>query len=612
MALLDPPGAMPGSARARVLAALLCAGLLLILARLWYLQVARGPELLRVSELNRSRLIRRVPPRGLIEDRRGGILATNTQRIVLSVVPNEARKHRDVLHTLAGLLGISFADLEAVLQDNEVSPFDPVRVATDLDMSTATRIEELRADLPGVVLGPEPVRTYPDGPVCGHLLGQMGQVSRDDLRERSSVGYRPGDYCGKLGIERSYDAFLRGTDGGTKVEVDARGRVRRQLDDADPVPGATLRLTVDRGVQRVAYDTLAALAGKGKPGAAVALDPETGAVLALVSVPSYDPNDFVTGVSNRVWAKLRDDPRKPLINRAVAAATAPGSTFKVITASAGLDSGLITPAETVYCSGMIRLGRWPKRCHKHSGHGSVSMVRAIAASCDVFFYRLGQRLGPDTLASYARRFGLGQETGIDLPGVEQGGIVPTPKWKAEHGMGPWVGGETVDYAIGQAMLACTPLQMANVTAAIANGGTLYRPQVVDRITRYDVGKRPQVVRTLKPEVIGSLGLHPATLAVVREGMRAVVRPGGTASQSALPGIVMAGKTGTAQRRRRGHMVNNAWFIGYAPVERPRIAVCVFVEEGGHGGAVAAPIARKMIARYLGVTPDARGGFVSTD
>ncbi len=608
MSVLDTPESARDDRRVYVLMGVILLGLFAIVARLWYLQIVHGDALLLASENNRTRRLRAVPERGLIEDAKGRVLATNRPQIVVSVVPDEIRQSRekqyDPLPLLASLLKMPLQKLQETIRENQTGPFEPVRVAVDVDMETATRVEEQRLKLPGVIVGPEPLRHYPNGLPFGHILGQMGQINREDLIERKEAGYRPGDYCGKLGLERAYDTELRGQDGGQRIEVDARGRFRHELENTAPIPGAKLTLTVDAALQKTAYDALYEWAKRGKPGAAVALDPRTGAVLALVSVPSYDPEKFVKGISSADWNALQNDPRKPMINRAVGMATAPGSTFKMIPAAAGLELGFVTPYDGVVCKGVIHLGRWPKRCHKRSGHGFVALNESLAASCDVYYYRLGQRLTPEVMAEWARRFGLGKRTGIDLPFVEARGIVPTPKWKEQSKRGRWVGGDTVDYAIGQSMLGCTPLQMCNVAAAIGNGGTLYRPQLVRSITSFDAENKPVVTRTLQPEVIGKLNLKPSTLSALVRGMESVMERGGTAASSSIPGLRIAGKTGTSQIKRRGEMKLNAWFIGFAPVENPKIAVCVFVEEAGHGGEVAAPIARKIIARYLNLNvPD---------
>jgi penicillin-binding protein 2 len=466
-------------------------------------------------------------------------------------------------------------------------------------------------NLPGVYIYPEPVRSYPDGELFGHILGQMGEIQPDELKERRQEGYRPGDYCGKLGLEKRYDSFLRGINGGREIEVDARGRMLRDVDTTEPIAGATLTLSIDRDLQKIAYDALSewgtgrhkGARASGHAGAVVALDPQTGGVLALATYPSYDPNLFVKGISRKDWKSIQDNPLKPQINRCVGSAYAPGSTFKAITAAAGLETGTCSPHTQEFCSGSISLGRWRKRCHHV--HGTVGFYTSIAKSCDVFYYRLGQRLQPERMADYSTRFGLGARTGIDLPAVEAAGVVPTPEWKRAHGRGPWVGGDTVDYAIGQASLTCTPLQMCNVAAAVGNGGMLYKPRLLKSIHFPATHDRPARIETLKPEVLKKVNVSPRTLEEVVRGMKMVMEPGGTAWSSAIPGITMAGKTGTAQVHiRGGSIVNNAWFIGFAPLEKPQIAICVFVEHAGHGGDVAAPIARQVVAKYLKVAAGA--------
>jgi penicillin-binding protein 2 len=321
-------------------------------------------------------------------------------------------------------------------------------------------------------------------------------------------------------------------------------------------------------VQKAAWDALAEKAKLGHPGAAVALEPKTGAVIALASFPSYDPNLFATGIKTKDYRKLQTDPLLPQINRAIYGGTAPGSTFKMITASAGLEHNLITPTSTVYCSGGISLGgRWRKRCHKLSGHGSVNLNEAISKSCDVYFYLLARRLGPDRLAGMARKFGLGSRTGLDIvrPNdieLESAGIVPDPAFKKARYNDEWRDGDMVDYGIGQSMLGCTPIQMANVAAALANRGVIYRPQLVKEIIGYDEAGRAKVLKKFKPEVLHNLNLKPSTIDLVVKGAISVMQPGGTAYASAIPGLSMAGKTGTAQRAARGKIRNKLRF-GFA-------------------------------------------------
>lgn len=609
MSLVEQPPPPLDPTRVRVLMVAVAVGALILVARLWYLQIVLGDALLEESEANRTRVTRRVPPRGVITDANGKILATCRPRIVVRVMPDSVKRNPWILRRLASLLGCSEEEVHTAYQENRVDSYQPVLVASDVGLDAATRIEEHRYELPGVVVGPEPVRSYQVGTAYGHVLGYVGKCSKRDLEERAAAGYVAGDTCGKTGVEGGpYDAALRGRDGTVTVEVDALGAVQGELSSSDPVPGATLRLNIRADLQSLAYRELRRFVAHGKAAAAVAMDPTSGAVLAMVSVPSFDPGEFVGGIPRSRWDALQKDRLRPLINRTTAMAVAPGSVFKLVTATAGLDTGKASVYSSDYCRGIINLGHWPKRCHRRSGHGAVTFIEAVAKSCDVFFYHLGQRLGPDAIATYARRFGFGEKTGVDIAGGEVAGIVPDPAWKERRKLGSWVGGDTVDYAIGQAMLGCTPLQVCNAVAAIANGGTLYRPHVVGSVTTYEPDGKGSV-SSVPPEPIRSLGVPSRTLATIRRAMEAVVETGGTGTRCAIPGIRVAGKTGTAQRRRRGDLVNDAWFAGYAPADNPRIAVCVYVEEGGHGGEVAAPVARTIMAHYLGVkvAPTAPGG-----
>ncbi len=610
--MIDAPERVPDLARVRIFAVFVCIGLFAILARLWYLQVAHGDELQEASMVNQRRLIRRVPPRGQIEDIHGHVLASNRLQMVVSVLPYELKGNSDILPRLAKLIDRPLSDLEDELKSLiKTSSYETYTVKENVSMETVTLIEEQRVFLPGVYVYPEPVRIYPDGALFGHIMGQMGQIQPEELKRRRDEGYQPGDTCGRLGLEKFYDAELRGKNGGREIEVDARGRLRHEVANSNPIPGDKVSLTIDTELQKVAYDELMVWAKRhGDPGAAVVLDVNTGAVKCIASVPSYDPNMFVNGVSKADWKTLQEDPLKPQINRAVGMRLAPGSTFKLVTAAAGLETGETDSERTEFCSGSINLGKWIKRCHKLSGHGTLSLEQAIAKSCDIYFYRLGQRLGPERMAEFARKFGLGSKTGIDLPIVEDAGVVPDTAWKRKHKRGPWVGGDTVDFAIGQASLACTPLQMCNITAAIANGGTLYKPQLVNSISEYDSNGQLHVVSQITPKPLKSLEIKPSTLRQISKGMKAVMQPGGTGYYCNVPGISACGKSGTAQVRYKGETVNNAWFVCYAPAEDPKIAVCVFVEHAGHGGDVAGPIARKLMAKYFKValpTPAAQSG-----
>lgn len=601
MSLVEETPSPPDDRRVTAAMALAVLAGVLLLARLWYLQIAMGKELLQASERNRTRALRRIPPRGVIVDADGVVLATVRTRVVLRVSPSAVERDPALLPRTASIAGLSREVLEKEYADNHIDSYQPVVVAVDLSLEAATALEERLYELRGISLGPEPVRAYSVGAAYGHLLGYVGQCSENDLRERSAAGYQTGDICGKTGVEGGpYDQVLRGKDGLRRIEVDAEGRSRGEIATESPIPGAKLQLNIRSKLQVTAFRLLRDQLKRGRTGAVVALDPRNGAVLCLASMPSYDPREFALGIGKREWSALQADKRLPLINRAVGSATAPGSTFKIVTAVAGLATGRINPYETEYCSGIIHLGRWPKRCHRRSGHGSVALHEAIAKSCDIYFYRVGQRLGPERIAQYARLFGFGERTQIDSASGDIAGVVPTPAWKRERGLGPWVGGDTVDYAIGQAMLAATPMQVCAAIGAIANGGTVYAPELVHSVTRYTAhGAAPPEV--VAPVVRHRLNLSRDVLNTIRSSMEAVTEQGGTGRLAALPGIRVAGKTGTAQRRRKGEMVDDAWYVGYAPAEDPRIVVCVRIEEGGHGGEVAAPIARAIMGQYLGVT-----------
>jgi penicillin-binding protein 2 len=370
--------------------------------------------------------------------------------------------------------------------------------------------------------------------------------------------------------------------------------------------GKTVQLNLDLRLQRLATEELSKYASVGKPGAAVALDPTNGRVLALVSVPGYDPNQFIGGISKTDWDALQKHKLKPQINRSVGSAYAPGSVFKLMVAAEALDLGLISQGTSFKCDGVYKVGTWSKHCHKRAGHGYVDLERAIASSCDIYFYRVGQLMGPERLAKCAKRYGFGSKTEIDIAGendgIERSGTVPDPEWKLKRKLGPWVGGDTVDYAMGQSMLTVTPLQLCRAVAAIGNGGTLYRPQLVRRILSRDDKGAGKVEFEPKVTPMGEIGITERSRNFVLRAMETTVAHG-TAGSAQVAGIRVLGKTGTAQMVSDGHLVDNAWFVALAPAENPKIAVCVFVEAAGHGGDIAAPIARKLIARYMNIPLD---------
>ncbi len=592
---------------------ILAAGLILVFGvfvfRLFQLQVIEGQDLLDRSERNFVRTVRLEAPRGDILDRFGRTLATTRPAFGLQVIPSELQRPQQTYAVLSLLIGADTETLSSkVGQPRGRERFQAVRLAGDLSHERRARVESHRYALPGVVTDVRPRRHYVEGELAAHLMGTLGEISRGQLRTREFASYRAGETIGQSGVEALLERHLRGRAGGRNLVVDVAGREIQNLDEVKPLRGGAVVLTLDLDLQRVAETALRGDDAEGRPraGAVVALDPRNGEVLVLVSSPSYDPNDFAGGIDVAAWRQLTEDERKPLQNRAVAGQYPPGSTYKALLAAAALQTGLGTPDEKLFCPGSFRLGRRTYRCWRRRGHGEVDMRDALVRSCDVYFYQLGLRLGIDRLAEFAQGFGLGRPTGV-ARAVEAAGLVPTREWKERRFGEPWVKGETVSTAIGQGFNLVTPIQLAVAYAAIANGGSLVVPQLVLRT----IDRDGNVVGEAAPAARGRVPVDRQHLAFVRDALTGVVQePGGTGGRARVPGVTVAGKTGTSQvvrldftedlkkdevpERFRDH----AWFAAFAPAERPEIVVSVVVEHGGHGGAVAAPIAQRVLARYF--------------
>jgi len=552
-----------------------------LVVRLWQLQVLQGDYYAQLADTNRLRVHRVPAPRGLVLDRRGVPLVVNRPSFSVSLLAMELREPGRVLGELARLLGLPEAEVWARWETARKRPFEPLRVRRDVGIRVVTVLEERREDLRGVVVEAEPVRVYPFGTVGAHVLGYLGEVSAEELETLRPKGYRAGDLVGKAGVERQYDAVLRGDEGEQVVEVDAAGRPLRVLREQAARPGNTLVLSLDWELQREAENQL-----RGLSGAVVAMDPRTGEILAMASSPSFDPNAFSVGISPREWKLLSEDRRHPLLNRATAAAVEPGSVFKIVTGLAALQEGRASSRSTFLCTGSLQLGRWVFR--DLQAHGVVDFTTGVAQSCNVMFWLLGRSVGPEGLAAYARRLGFGQPTEVDLP-QEAAGVIPDRQYKERTWREPWYPGDTLNMAIGQGFVLVTPLQVARAVSAVANGGTLLRPQ----LARAVLSPEGRVLRTFPPVVQGSLGLSPSVLAALRRGLEAVVERG-TGQAARVEGLRVAGKTGSAETPRgRPH----AWFAGYAPAEDPRVVVVVLVEHGYRGGLSAAPIARAVLSRW---------------
>jgi penicillin-binding protein 2 len=576
---------------------------LLLLLRLWYLQVISAERYRTLSEKNRTRYISITAPRGLIYDKTGQVLVDNRPAFDISVLRQEVENPEELLTRLAGLLNSDLETLNKRWAAGKRFPqYHPVPLADDVDRETLERVMEHSFELPGVLTEIRPLRSYPFGEEAAHLLGYLGEITENELDSNDFRNYRAGDFVGKSGLEKALERHLAGTMGERRVEVDVQGKKLRILKTLEPLPGRRLFLTIRHDLQQAAEQAFGDQAG-----AAVALDVHTGEVLALVSKPSYNPALFARGITGEEWIELLQNPRHPLQNRALKGQYPPGSVFKIVTALAALHSGVTGTQTTVNCTGQQAVGNRTFRCWKAGGHGTVDLAKALKESCDVWFYQAGQKTGIERLAAMARSLGMGEPLGFLLEG-ERGGLIPDRQWKKERFHQKWYDGETVIASIGQGYILATPLQLATMTAAVANGGTVLRPQVINRVEDAD-GK---VLLKFQPEIIRKVPLNHAHLKAVREGLEKVVNePGGTAWLSRLKEIPYAGKTGTAQVvKQRARLKNedelpyqfrdHALFVAYAPADNPELAIAVVVEHGSHGSSAAAPIAKAMIARYFGV------------
>lgn len=578
---------------------LVVAAFVVLIARLLFLQVIDGAELRRLSEINSIRLRSVDAPRGLIYDTHERLMVDNRPSYDLSIIVKDANPLEGTIEKLARHTQIDEALFWERLEKAKGSrAYKPVLLKSDIGRDALAAIEVNRWDLPGIVVNVSPRRDYIFSPSSAHILGYMGEINVEELKKKIFSDCKNGDFIGKYGIERAREHWLRGQRGGQQVEVNATGQVVRVISTVDATPGHNIVLSIDRSLQQTAEQLLTDLAG-----AAVAVDPSSGQVLAMASSPSYDQNAFITGLSHDAWNALISDPQRPFSNKAIQAEYPPASTYKIIAAAAGLEEGVIDTSTTHFCPGFLKFGNRTYRCWKKWGHGEVDILKALTESCDVYFYKVGQELGVDRLAWYARAFGLGEPTGVDLP-HEEGGLIPTARWKKKRTGVSWQKGETLSIVIGQGFNLTTPLQMAMVVAAVGNGGTRYRPRIVKTIRTAD-GK---MAYESAPEVVGQLPISESTLNLVQEGLFKVVNDRhGTAWRSRLDGVVMCGKTGTAQVVGRRDddadgesepIKDHAWFVAYAPRQNPEIAVAVIVEHGEHGSSAAAPVAAEMIRVYL--------------
>jgi penicillin-binding protein 2 len=577
---------------------LIVTSFLFLIFRLWYLQIIKSDELKLLAENNRVRTIPLKAYRGKIFDRNNKEIINSRPSFNLLLTPEDVKEPDRILSIIASRFKIDMDRIKMEIK-NSHTPFQPVTLKRNLSREEVAFIEEHRIDLPGVFLDIEPARNYVHEEAASHIFGYVGEITKLQLDNLRNSDYRLGDLIGQYGIEKRYESTLKGKRGSKNVEVDAVGRELKVLREVKPDFGYNLYLTIDIELQKGAEGLF-----EGKNGALVAMDPRDGSILAMVSKPSFNPNFFAGGVSKEYWSNLTADNYKPLQNRAIQGQYPPGSVFKIITATAGLEEGVITPATIINCPGFFKLGKKTYRCWKKSGHGKMDLQNALIQSCDVFFYTVGFRLGVDRLSQYAYSSGLGNSTDIDLEG-EKTGLIPTSDWKEKAKGEPWIAGETLSVSIGQSFNLVTPIQLANMISAVANGGTIFKPRIVNKI------ETESGVNEVKPEIKGKLAATQKTLDIIRDSLRGVVSDArGTGRAAAISGIVVAGKTGTAQVIKMKESEDkadedlpyefrdHAWFVAFAPYENPTIAVAVLVEHGGHGGSAAAPIAGRLIKSYL--------------
>ena len=600
----------PGQLRVWPMAAIVVAIFLLFIGRLFQLQILEGEALASRSQANYVRTVRLEAQRGAIVDREGRTIAASRPAYGVDLIPYEIQNPWRTYSVLGAILARDPVEISSrVGEPRGRRRFKPVSLSKDLPLEQRARIAAHRYAMPGVELYRKPLRDYVYQNLASQLLGTIGEIDSAELKTEAFSNYRSGEIVGKTGLEEANEIHLRGRAGGVNLIVDVAGREIDEIDRREPMPGGRLVLSLDLDLQAIAEASFLSDDPEepNKMGALVALDPRNGDVLAMVSAPSYDANAFAGGIDRDTWRALNLDDWRPLRNRAIAGVYPPGSTYKVIVAAAGLAEGVIDETTEVVCPGHFRLGRRVYRCWKRGGHGVVNLDSALAGSCDVYFYELGKTLGVETLARYARLFGLGSPTGVDVSG-EVGGLVPTPEWKMRTRGERWIGGETISLSIGQGANLTTPIQLAVAYAAIANGGRIVQPRVVLRRETWD----GVVVDETQPVVRAEDIIAQPILEMVKRGlMRVVMDPSGTGRRARVPGINVAGKSGTTQVvsldfveglepeeipvRYRDH----ALFVAFAPVESPEIVVAAIVEHaGGGGGAVAAPIVQKVLAKYF--------------
>ena len=578
---------------------------IILSARLAYLQVFQYEYYWTRAEKNRLRIMPITAPRGEIFDRNGQQLVTNRPGFTVSLVDLGSGYDPAAITYLSWLLEMEEEEIRGKIRAQYYRRYLPIRLKTDVSMEIVSQIAERRLKLPGVLIEVQPIRNYVYGEFASHLLGYMGEgeVPAWVKKKWEETGYKyhAGDLVGQSGIELAWEPYLRGKDGGIQVEVNSTGQAIREFERVEPDSGDDIYLTIDARLQRVTEEALKEAVGEllaegnsyAGEAAAVVLDPRRGAILAMASVPSYDPNTFRFD-----FPELVQDPRRPLLNKTIEEHYPVGSTFKMVTALAALQEGAVSPTEKVYCGGSVTRYGATKSCYRGTAHGPLNIMQAIQRSCNIFFYEMGLRVGIDTLARYAYEFGFGAPVGLtDIYG-EKKGIVASREFKSTLYKDPWYPAETMDASIGQSFHSITPLQLANYAAMLANGGIHYRPYLVEKI----VDSEGEVKMIAEPQVLHTLDVDSSNLEIIRQAMSMVTLPGGTGARLADFPVRVAGKTGTAQVvGRDGSIPSHSLFVAFAPLEEPEIALAVFIKHGeSQNRSTSIPVARRILEEYFQV------------
>jgi penicillin-binding protein 2 len=575
----------------------------ILFVRLWFLQIISGAQYRKKSESNRIDLRDILPVRGMIFDRNGELLVDNRASFALGVIPEDIKNLDGLIDDIGRLIEID--GLSAKKKINEglrQNPFNSVYIKKGLTRDEVARIETNVFHMPGVIIEVKPKRHYIYGPLAAHLIGYLGEIDKEQLNKEVYKENKVGDFVGKFGAEKKWQRYLNGIRGGQQVEVDASGRRLRVLYQKAAEPGFNIYLTIDKDLQMLAERSL-----KNGAGAIVAMNPMTGEVLTMASSPSFNPNDFAKGMDEKGWKQLISNLRFPLQNRVISGQYPPGSLFKIIVAIAGLEEGVIDPDEKVFCGGSYSFGGRLYRDWKEEGHGYVDLHRALVESCDVYFYKMGQKIGIDTIARYAKSLGLGSKTNLQL-GDEKEGLIPNRAWKLRRWHVPWQEGETLSVSVGQSFVLITPIQIVRFVSALFNGGVLFKPQVTKWVEREDKEK----IFKFKPNSAQRWSIKKENMELIKRALvGAVNEPHGTGARARLDKIRVAGKTGTAQvialpeerelakeRNIPYKLRDHAWFVAVAPAENPAIALAILIEHSGTGGSKAAPIAKKILECYF--------------